>query len=140
MSIPAAETSPPQVPTHADLFLAFLKVAASGFGGALPWDLLLSGAALGAVGILAGLPALPFALGVYLPLSTMAAVFLGGVVRRLGDAGSAGKEAGASSGILCASGFVAGEGLAGVLIAGYAYFAGKKGGGGEASGLTTFPS
>jgi chromate transporter len=38
MSIPAAETSPPaQAPTHADLFLAFLKVAASGFGGALPW-------------------------------------------------------------------------------------------------------
>lgn len=38
MSIPAAEASPPpQVPTHADLFLAFLKVAASGFGGALPW-------------------------------------------------------------------------------------------------------
>jgi chromate transporter len=37
MSIPAAETSPSQVPTHADLFLAFLKVAASGFGGALPW-------------------------------------------------------------------------------------------------------
>src|SRR5687767_14613572 len=38
MSIPAAEASPPpQAPTHADLFLAFLKVAASGFGGALPW-------------------------------------------------------------------------------------------------------
>jgi chromate transporter len=38
MSSPAAEASPPpQTPTHADLFLAFLKVAASGFGGALPW-------------------------------------------------------------------------------------------------------
>jgi putative OPT family oligopeptide transporter len=98
-------------------------------GGGLPWDLLLSGAALGGVGILAGLPALPFALGIYLPLSTMAAVFAGGVVRKLVDAASGnkqdgGKEAGASAGILCASGFVAGEGLAGVLIAGYAYFSG----------------
>jgi putative OPT family oligopeptide transporter len=95
-------------------------------GGTLPWDLLLSGAALGAVGILAGLPALPFALGIYLPLSTMAAVFVGGVVRRIGDAaaGREGGKEGASSGILCASGFVAGEGLAGVLIAGHAYFTG----------------
>lgn len=37
MSSPATDASPPQSPTHSDLFLAFLKVAASGFGGALPW-------------------------------------------------------------------------------------------------------
>jgi putative OPT family oligopeptide transporter len=93
-------------------------------GGSLPWDLLLSGVALGGVGILAGLPALPFALGIYLPLSTMASVFVGGIVRRIVDGPEAGKgkESGASAGILCASGLVAGEGLAGVLVAGFEYY------------------
>lgn len=92
-------------------------------GASLPWDLLASGGALGLVGVLLGLPALPFALGIYLPLSTLAAVFLGGCVRAWVEARKA-KQAGGwepESGILCASGFVAGEGLAGVLVAGWAY-------------------
>jgi putative OPT family oligopeptide transporter len=96
-------------------------------GDTLPWDLLLAGAALSLVGTLAGLPALPFALGIYLPLSTMAAIFVGGCVRKWIDwraeKGKSGGEAGA--GVLCASGFVAGEGLAGVLIAGWAYWQGS---------------
>lgn len=100
-------------------------------GDALPWDLLLSGAALAGVGILAGLPALPFALGIYLPLSTMMVIFVGGCVRhwidqRNGAAATEGagqkKVSGASAAILCASGFVAGEGLAGVLNAGWVYW------------------
>jgi putative OPT family oligopeptide transporter len=90
-------------------------------GEGLPWDLLLSGAALGGVGILAGLPALPFALGIYLPLTTMAAIFAGGVLRRAVEPKKQeGKEAGLNAGVLCASGFVAGEGLVGVGIAGWA--------------------
>jgi len=28
---------PPQIPTHAELFLAFFKITLSGFGGTLPW-------------------------------------------------------------------------------------------------------
>jgi putative OPT family oligopeptide transporter len=95
-------------------------------GGSLPWDLVLSGAALAGVGILAGLPGLPFALGIYLPLSTMATVFIGGCVRKYVEtrraADSGAKEGEIGAGILCASGFVAGEGLAGVLIAGWAYW------------------
>lgn len=86
-------------------------------GAQLPWDLLLMGGSLSLVGVLAGLPALPFALGIYLPLSTMAAVFLGGVVRRWCEARPK-EKLDVESGILCASGFVAGEGLAGVLVAG----------------------
>ncbi len=86
-------------------------------GATLPWDLLGMGGALALVGALAGLPALPFALGIYLPLSTMAAVFAGGLVRRIAE-GKGGS--GIQTGILCASGYVAGEGLAGVLVAGYA--------------------
>jgi putative OPT family oligopeptide transporter len=91
-------------------------------GAELPWDLLATGGGLSLVGTLAGLPALPFALGIYLPLSTMAAIFAGGCVRKLVDArrGSASGE-GSDYGILCASGYVAGEGLAGVGIAGWAF-------------------
>jgi putative OPT family oligopeptide transporter len=87
-------------------------------GEKLPWDLLLIGGSISLVGILVGLPGLPFALGIYLSLATMAAIFLGGVVRRVSERAN---PAGVERGILCASGFVAGEGLAGVLIAAYAY-------------------
>ncbi len=89
-------------------------------GENLPWDLLAMGGALSLSAALTGLPALSFALGIYLPLATLAAVFLGGLVRRLADRGN--PTAGVESGILCASGFVAGEGLAGVLIAGWAFW------------------
>lgn len=92
-------------------------------GASLPWDLLVMGGLLSGTGMLAGLPALPFALGIYLPLSTLAAVFVGGCVRRFAERG--GKDRlDVESGVLCASGFVAGEGLAGVGIAGYAYASG----------------
>jgi putative OPT family oligopeptide transporter len=89
-------------------------------GAQLPWDLLIMGGALSLVGVLVGLPALPFALGIYLPLATMASVFVGGYVRRLVDKRAVDRTD-VESGILCASGFVAGEGLAGVGIAGWAY-------------------
>jgi len=90
-------------------------------GASLPWDMVLSGAALGGAGILAGLPALPFALGLYLPLATMSAVFLGGCLR-----GNAEKSDGAGPGVLAASGLVAGEGLAAVAMAGHALVSGTK--------------
>lgn len=90
-------------------------------GESLPWDLVAMGAAIGLVGALAGLPALPLALGLYLPLSTMATVFLGGFVRRLVE-GKQGASTPVERGILCASGFVAGEGLAGVLLSGWAFW------------------
>jgi putative OPT family oligopeptide transporter len=91
-------------------------------GDSLPWPLVLSGAGLGVAGILAGLPGLPLALGIYLPFATMATIFVGGVVRRLAE--RHGKQQ-AERGVLCASGFVAGEGLAGVLIAGWALATGR---------------
>ncbi len=34
---PPPQQPPPRIPTHADLFWAFFKIAISGFGGALPW-------------------------------------------------------------------------------------------------------
>jgi uncharacterized oligopeptide transporter (OPT) family protein len=79
------------------------------------------GGALSLSAALVGLPALSFALGIYLPLATLATIFVGGIVRRLAERKS-GDALGA--GILCASGFVAGEGLAGILVVGHAWYTG----------------
>jgi putative OPT family oligopeptide transporter len=88
--------------------------------GALPWGLVLSGGGLAIGALLCSVSPLAFAIGVYLPLATMAAIFVGGCVRALSAprAGEASPKASADAGILAASGLVAGEGLAGVLIAG----------------------
>jgi putative OPT family oligopeptide transporter len=83
--------------------------------GSLPWGLVGTGAALGLSAILAGLPGLSFAIGIYLPLGSLTPIFLGGVVRRIVEARRTGKDGG--PGVLAASGMIAGEGLAGVLVA-----------------------
>ena len=49
----------------------------------LPWGLVLLGVALALVLELCGISALPFAVGVYLPISASAPIFVGGVVRYL---------------------------------------------------------
>jgi putative OPT family oligopeptide transporter len=87
--------------------------------GELPWGLVVAGAGLALAAMLAGLHGLTFAIGVYLPLETLIAVFIGGCVRRLVDGWSRPEvaDSGAGAGILAASGLVAGEGLAGVIIA-----------------------
>jgi len=88
--------------------------------GALPWGLVLSGAGLAIGAFLVGVSALAFAIGVYLPLATMAAIYVGGAVRALAERErkAAGGKATDDPGVLAASGLVAGEGLAGVLVAG----------------------
>lgn len=85
----------------------------------LPWMLIAIGAALAGVAALFRLPVLAFAVGVYLPLSTMAAVFVGGLTRwmltRKRDESEA--EQRREQGVLLGSGMVGGEGLTGVLLA-----------------------
>ena len=49
--------------------------------GALPWGLVLSGAGLSVAVILCGISGLAFAIGVYLPLASMAPIFVGGCAR-----------------------------------------------------------
>jgi putative OPT family oligopeptide transporter len=85
----------------------------------LPWQLVLTGAGITLSGILCGASGLAFAVGVYLPLSSMAVIYVGGCVRALVDKRRGTTEAPENDpGILAASGLVAGEGLAGVVIAG----------------------
>ena len=87
--------------------------------GELPWGLVLTGVGLSIGAILWGVSALAFAIGVYLPLGTMSPLFVGGVVRALAERGRSPVAAGGvDTGVLAASGLVAGEGLAGVLVAG----------------------
>jgi putative OPT family oligopeptide transporter len=86
--------------------------------GALPWGLVLTGAGLSFAVILCGISGLAFAIGVYLPLSTMAPIFVGGCARGLVERSRQGLPMeGSDAGVLAASGLVAGEGLAGVFVA-----------------------
>jgi putative OPT family oligopeptide transporter len=87
---------------------------------------------IGLVGIGAGLailaeffrvPSLPFAVGLYLPVSTMVPVFLGGMLRYVLEARASVPESVESrrtAGMLFGSGMVGGEGLVGVAVAGWA--------------------
>lgn len=85
----------------------------------LPWGLICIGAGLAVAATLLKLPALAFSVGVYLPLSTMAPVFLGGLLRWLMLRRQSGEEAERrrKQGILFGSGLVGGEGLLGVGLA-----------------------
>jgi len=85
--------------------------------GSLPWGLVGTGAMLSICAILAGLPGLAFAVGIYLPLGTLTPIFVGGIVRRIVDARRVGAAPESDPGVLSASGMIAGEGLAGVAIA-----------------------
>ena len=82
----------------------------------LPWDLVLLGVALALMLEMCGVSALPFAVGVYLPVSTSAPIFVGGVVRWWVDRRQPSAESDASPGTLLASGYIAGGSLAGVVI------------------------
>lgn len=88
--------------------------------GQLPWGLVLTGVGVSVSAMLCGVSGLAFAIGVYLPLASMAPIFLGGCVRALSERGATARagETGADPGVLAASGLVAGEGLAGVAVAG----------------------
>jgi putative OPT family oligopeptide transporter len=89
------------------------------FSGHLPWRLVFSGGGTAICGMLLGANGLAFGIGVYLPLSTMMPLYVGGCVRALVERSRRGRPIGESdTGVLAASGLVAGEGLAGVLVAG----------------------
>ena len=85
--------------------------------GSLPWGLVGTGSALALCAMLAGLPGLGFAVGIYLPLASLTPIFLGGLVRRIVEARRGAGPVEGDPGILAASGMIAGEGLAGVAIA-----------------------
>ncbi|MBR3598627.1 MAG: oligopeptide transporter, OPT family, partial [Lachnospiraceae bacterium] len=94
-------------------------------GGDLPWSLVIIGAVIAVIVEVLGIPVLPFAIGVYLPVHLNACIMVGGLVRLAFDKmkkDEEEKKAIISDGILFCSGMIAGEGLVGILLALLAVF------------------
>lgn len=90
----------------------------------LPWGLVLLGVAIALVLELCGIASLPFAVGVYLPLSSSTPIFFGGIVRWIVERIAARKgvkqtdeEKESGPGILFSSGLIAGGSIAGIGLA-----------------------
>jgi putative OPT family oligopeptide transporter len=104
-------------------------------GGEMPWALILFGVCFGFGLLLMKAPSpMLIAVGMYLPLETTSAIFVGGVIkaivewrvrRRRADAAAAARVD--STGTLVASGLIAGESLTGVLLAGLVLLADRMG-------------
>lgn len=96
----------------------------------LPWALVLLGVFIAITLEMAGIPSLAFAVGVYLPLSSSAPIFVGGMIRWLVDRRKRAQlaaselseaqiaaESDKSPGVLLSSGYIAGGAIAGIVIA-----------------------
>jgi putative OPT family oligopeptide transporter len=96
----------------------------------LPWELVLLGVMIAVTLQLSFVPALAFAVGVYLPLWASTPIFVGGLIRWLVDRKTRRQPAYAamneeqfvaesdkSPGVLLASGYIAGGAIAGIVIA-----------------------
>jgi len=99
----------------------------------LPWGLVLTGAAFAIVSELMGIPSLAFAVGIYLPLSTMSPLYVGGCLRawverkrKAGEPKGAKANAGSEQGVLFSSGLIAGEGVMGIGVAVAALIIGQR--------------
>lgn len=96
-------------------------------GGDLPWALVFTGMGIGVAIEFLGLPVLPVAIGLYLPINLSVPIMMGGLIRgvldrrltKLDNDDRATNDK-IESGILYASGLIAGEGLIGILLAVFA--------------------
>ncbi len=89
----------------------------------LPWGLVFVGVFIAVVVEVVGIPVLPFAIGVYLPVHLNACIMVGGLVRLVMDKiKSDKKDAIVNDGILFCSGMIAGEGIVGIVLAILAVF------------------
>ena len=94
-------------------------------GGDLPWGLVFIGVFIAIVVEIIGIPVLPFAIGVYLPVQLNACIMVGGVIRLLMEKMNKKEEEKQeiiNDGVLFSSGMIAGEGLVGILLALLAVF------------------
>ncbi len=86
----------------------------------LPWNFIFIGMAAALIVEMLGLPALPFAVGLYLPLNLSMPIMAGGVIRWAIDRIHRGRKSSEAQdpGILASSGLVAGHGVMGVVLVG----------------------
>lgn len=87
----------------------------------LPWTLVFIGVFLAIAVEVVGIPVLPFAIGVYLPVQLSACIMVGGLIRlaldKMDMKDKKKKDAVINDGVLFCSGMIAGEGLIGILFA-----------------------
>lgn len=92
--------------------------------GNLPWNLVFAGAGIAIAIEILGIPVLPFAIGLYLPIHLSAGVMAGGIVRlyfeKKKKISEEKRKDSIERGILYTSGLIAGEGLVGILLAVFA--------------------
>ena len=90
-------------------------------GGNLPWNLVFVGVFIALVVEVLGIPVLPFAIGLYLPIYLSVPMVLGGLLRwyleKRKYASEKDKDNVVQSGVLYSSGLIAGEGIVGILLA-----------------------
>jgi len=104
-----------------------MKIIVEGvMDGNLPWGLVFIGVFIAVAVEIIGIPVLPFAIGVYLPVHLNACIMVGGLIRlamdKIKGKKAEHKEAIVNDGILFCSGMIAGEGLVGILLALLAIF------------------
>ena len=98
-------------------------------GGDMAWPLVIAGMLMGAALIMIRVKSpMLVAIGMYLPISITAAIFVGGVIRWIADAmasraklNHAQRARMENVGVLAASGMIAGEALAGIVTAWFKY-------------------
>lgn len=102
-----------------------MKLVVEGvMNGNLPWVLIFAGACIAVVVEILGIPVLPFAIGLYLPIHLSTPIMAGGIVRLVLEKKKYKNEKTKNnviqSGVLFTSGMIAGEGLIGILLAVFA--------------------
>jgi len=88
--------------------------------GNLPWDLIFVGVFIAVIAEILRIPVLPFAIGVYLPISLNTTIMIGGLIRLAVDKSKKNADAKKemeNNGTLYCSGMIAGEGIMGLLLA-----------------------
>jgi len=94
-------------------------------GGTLEWGLVIIGVLITIALELAGISALPFAVGMYIPLGSTTPIFVGGILRwicdRMTGKSASESESETSPGVLLSSGYIAGGTLCGLIVAFFAF-------------------
>ncbi len=99
-----------------------MKMVVEGvMGGNLPWGLVFTGVFIAVAVEIIGIPVLPFAIGLYLPIHLSTPIMVGGLIRLWIDKRKFKNEAErqhvADNGVLYSSGMIAGEGVVGIILA-----------------------
>ncbi len=104
---------------------SLMKMVVEGvMGGNLPWALVFIGVFIALVIEVLGVPVMPFAIGLYLPIHLSTPIMAGGLLRFFLEkrkyASEKAKNDCVQSGVLYTSGMIAGEGIIGILLAVFA--------------------